>query len=354
MANRREQLPARNGRGIGAALGVAAVAAMLTVASGPAGADEAKMAAAKANGTITWYTSVWPEQLRHELADDFRAKTGLDLVIGYVGGTGQVVTRIATERKTQAYNVDVVDLVDEEVINGLIEDGVLRAYTSPNRGNIIGDCKDDAGYWAGFYFWALLMEYNTSRLKEEEVPKSWSELNDAKWKGKVVVADPNKSASGLGFVKGMVKLESWDWIVQLAENGVLVQTSGPGVHQSVLKGERLVGAPVSSFHSKTREQGGPVAMAMEEVLFVAPSVISVATNSSNPEGAELFADYLLSKEVAERYLNYGWFSCRDDMPGPYGLPSADKLKKVFPAPPSIGMSGPDVAARFHKILQDAR
>ena len=109
MANRREQLPARNGRGIGAALGVAAVAAMLTVASGPAAADEAKMAAAKANGTITWYTSVWPEQLRHELADDFRAKTGLDLVIGYVGGTGQVVTRIATERKTQAYNVDVVD-----------------------------------------------------------------------------------------------------------------------------------------------------------------------------------------------------------------------------------------------------
>ena len=105
------------------------------------------------------------------------------------------------------------------MINGLIEDGVLRAYMSPNRGNIIGDCKDDAGYWAGFYFWALLMEYNTSRLKEEEVPKSWSELNDAKWKGKVVVADPNKSASGLGFVKGMVKLESWDWIVQLAENG---------------------------------------------------------------------------------------------------------------------------------------
>ncbi len=355
MTNRRKQFLALVRKGIGLVLGVTVIGAMAVVGPAPASADEhAKMEAAKAKGTITWYTSVWPEQLRLELADDFRAKTGLDLVIGYVGGTGQVVTRIATERKTQAYNVDVVDLVDEEVINGLIDDGVLRAYKSPNLGNIIGDCKDDAGYWAGFYFWALLMEYNTSRLKMEDVPKSWSELNDPKWKGKVVVADPNKSASGLGFVKGMVKLESWDWIVQLAENGVLVQTSGPGVHQSVLKGERLVGAPVSSFHSKTREQGGPVAMAMEEVLFVAPSVVSVATNSSNPEGAELFADYLLSKEVAERYLNYGWFSCRDDMPGPFGLPSADKLKMVFPAPPSIGMSGSDVAAKFHKILQDAR
>jgi iron(III) transport system substrate-binding protein len=317
-------------------------------------ADEAKHKAAKAKGKITWYTSVWPEQLRNELAEDFRAKTGLDLVIGYVGGTGQVVTRIATERMTEAYNVDVVDLVDEEVINGLTKDSVLRAYKSANSKNIISTCKDEAGYWSGFYFWALLMEYNTDRLDKADVPKSWSELNDPKWKGKVVVADPNKSASGLGFVKAMVKLEGWDWIEKLAKNDLLVQTSGPGVHQSVLKGERIVGAPVSSFHSKTREQDGPVAMAMEEVLFVAPSVISVVTKSPNPEGAELFADYLLSKEVAERYLNYGWFTCRDDMPGPYGLPSADKLKMKFAAPPSIGMSGPDVAARFHKIFQDAQ
>ena len=351
MTNRKKGRHALIRKGIGFVLSATIVGTMSTSAFAD---NHAKMEAAKAKGQITWYTSVWPEQLRHELADDFRAKTGLDLVIGYAGGTGQVVTRIATERKTEAYEVDVVDLVDEEVINALVSDGVLRTYMSPNRGNIISDCKDEAGYWAGFYFWALLMEYNTSQLNKEDVPKSWSELNDPKWKGKVVVADPYKSASGLGFVKGMVKLESWDWLVKLAENDVLIQTSGPGVHQSVLKGERLVGAPVSSFHSKTREQDGPVAMALEEVLFVAPSVISVATNSSNPEGAELFADYLLSKEVAERYLNYGWFTCRDDMPGPFGLPSADKLKKIFPAPPSIGMPGPDVAAKFHQILQDAR
>ena len=351
MTNGKKGRHALIRKGIGFVLSATIVGAMSTSALAD---SHAKMEAAKAKGQITWYTSVWPEQLRHELADDFRAKTGLDLVIGYAGGTGQVVTRIATERKTEAYEVDVVDLVDEEVINALVTDGVLRTYMSPNRDNIISDCKDEAGYWAGFYFWALLMEYNTSRLDKEDVPKSWSELNEPKWKGKVVVADPYKSASGLGFVKGMVKLESWDWLVQLAENDVLIQTSGPGVHQSVLKGERIVGAPVSSFHSKTREQDGPVAMALEEVLFVAPSVISVATNSSNPEGAELFADYLLSKEVAERYLNYGWFTCRDDMPGPFGLPSADKLQKIFPAPPSIGMPGPDVAAKFHQILQDAR
>ena len=204
MTNRNKRPHSLIRKGIGFVLSATIVGAM----SASATADShAKMEAAKEKGQITWYTSVWPEQLRHELADDFRAQTGLDLVIGYAGGTGQVVTRIATERETGAYEVDVVDLVDEEVINALIDDGVLRAYKSPNRGNIISDCKDEAGYWAGFYFWALLMEYNTSRLNKEEVPKSWSELNDPKWKGKVVVADPYKSASGLGFVKGMVKLE---------------------------------------------------------------------------------------------------------------------------------------------------
>jgi len=333
----------------------AAVAAVSFVFLAPASAydfDQAKVKIAKEKGTITWYTSVFPEELRLGLAEDFRKQTGLDLVIGFAGGTGQVTTRIATEQKVGSYQVDVVDLVDEEVINTQIDAGILRAYDSVGRSNIsASSCKDDKGFWTGFYFWVLMMEYNTNLLDKSELPTSWSELNEDKWANKVVVADPYKSSSGLGFVKGLVKMHGWDWIEKLAKNNVLVQTSGPGVHQSVLKGERLVGAPVSSFHSKTRSQGGPVAMAIDEVLFAATSTISVTADAPNPEGGELLVDYLLSKEAGDKYLSYGWFACHDDVPGPFGLPAAGDLKMKFPGPPSIGMPGPDVAAKFHEILQ---
>jgi len=315
--------------------------------------DAGRIAAAKAKGKIVWYTSVFPEELRNEYAADFRKRTGLDLQIGYVGGTGQVVTRITTERKTGAYSVDVVDLVDEEVINGLVKENVLRPF-KPGADKILASCKDRNNYWYGFYFWGLLMEYNTQMVKPADLPKSWEELAEPKWKDKVVVADPSKSASGLGFVKAMVSSKGWEWIDKLAANGVLVQTSGPGVHQAVLKGERVIGAPVSSFHSKTRQQNGPVAMVIDEALFVAPSVISVTTNANNPVGAELFAEYLMSKEAGELAVKYGWFSCRDDLPGPFGLPSAAKLKVKFPTLPSIGMTGPAIAERFDQTMQKAR
>ena len=81
-------------------MGVAAAASFALLA--PASAydfDQAKVKIAKEKGTITWYTSVFPEELRLALAEDFRKQTGLDLVIGFAGGTGQVTTRIATERK---------------------------------------------------------------------------------------------------------------------------------------------------------------------------------------------------------------------------------------------------------------
>lgn len=315
--------------------------------------DQEKLKRAQAIGKLTWYGSIYPETLRDRLVKEFEELTGLDVNI-YVGGTGQIVSRLETERKAGSYNVDVFDGADLEVIdNALIKTGLMRPYTPSSAANIAEKFKHPDGYWHGMYFWTLLLEYNTNIYDEGSAPKTFDLLNLPEYKGQVVVSDPARSAAGLGFIKTMVHWKGWDWVEKLAQNDPLVVAIGPGVEQAVVKGERPIGTVVSAFTSSTLKQGGPVAIANPQHLFSSPEVVGVMKDAPNPDGAELLVEYLTSREVHEMFRESGWFPCRVDVDGPHGMPSADALDLKFVSAPSIGMSREDIAGRFHKMLQAA-
>ena len=199
--------------------------------------------------------------------------------------------------------------------------------------------------------WTLLLEYNTKFYNEGNVPKTFDVLNKDIYKSKVVVSDPARSAAGLGFIKTMVHWKGWDWVEKFAKNDPLVVAIGPGVEQAVVNGERPIGTVVSSFTSATLKKGGPVAISNPEHLFSSPEVVGVMKDAPNPDGAELLVEYLTSKEVHEMFKGSGWFPCRNDVSGPYGMPAAADLQLKFMSAPSIGLTREEIAKKFHSMLR---
>ena len=335
-----------------AAIFVAIAVAAATLSSAQAITfDPEKLKRAQKVGKLTWYGSIYPETLRDRLVKDFEQRTGLDVNL-YVGGTGQIVSRLKTERKAGSRNVDVFDGADLEVINNeLIKTGLMRPYVPTSAASITGKFKHPESYWHGMYFWTLLLEYNTKFYNEGNVPKTFDVLNKDIYKSKVVVSDPARSAAGLGFIKTMVHWKGWDWVEKFAKNDPLVVAIGPGVEQAVVNGERPIGTVVSSFTSATLKKGGPVAISNPEHLFSSPEVVGVMKDAPNPDGAELLVEYLTSKEVHEMFKESGWFPCRNDVSGPYGMPAAADLQLKFMSAPSIGLTREEIAKKFHSMLR---
>jgi iron(III) transport system substrate-binding protein len=325
-------------------------AASISAPSLVLGQDDERLKKARSRGKISWYSSVYPDDLRNQLANDFKSRTGLDVSV-YAGGTGQVVSRMTTERKTGSFGVDVLDLADQEVLEGLIHDGVLRAYSPHDAKSIQTNYIGPNRLWSGLYFWVLTLEYNTKLYNASTAPKGFDDLTDPKFKGKVVLSDPARSAAGLGFLKAMVQWKGWDWVERLAKNEPLVVAIGPGVHEAVVSGERPIGTTVSSYVSAGLQQKAPVALAVEQMLFSSPEMVGIVKEAPNPDGAELFVDFLVSKHANELFRKFGWFSCRTDVPGPYGFPPAKELKFKYLSAPSIGMTQEQVAQKFHAMLR---
>lgn len=310
-----------------------------------------RIAAAKAAGKVTWYTSVAPDELRNELLEGFKKQTGLDVTV-YYGGTGTVYSRLTTERKTKSYKVDVVTLGDTDLVGELAEQQALRKYGAKELAAVGDGYKDANGNWVGICFWGLTKAVNTNQLKAAAAPKDWADLADPKWKGKVVISDPARSAGGLLFLKAMVNEQGWPWVEKLLRNDPLVIAIGPGIDQALANGERVVSTSITSFLSETLKAKAPVEP-VGDVLFTSPLTASVIADAPNPKGAELLVDYLTSKEAGDLFRKYGWFSTRGDVDGPYGFPSASALKVKYKSV-DLPMTRQQILEKYNQVVQASK
>ncbi len=314
-------------------------------------AADPRLAAARAAGKVSWYTSVAPDDLRKELINGFRDRTGLDVVV-YYGGSGTVYSRLATERKTGSHNVDVVTLGDIDLVEELSAGNTIRGYRAAGAAAITDAYKDRREQWIGICFYGLIKAINTNLVKPADAPQSWAELADPKWKGRVVVADPAKSASGLLMLKAMVAEQGWPWVEKLLRNDPLAIAIAPGIEQALANGERAVSTAATSFLSETLKAQGPVAP-VGEVLFTSPLTASLIAEARNPNGGELLIDFLTSKAAGEMFRKYGWFSSRQDVEGPYGFPSAARLK-VRHASVDLPGTRAQILEKYSQIVQAAK
>lgn len=348
----RGNLISRRGLMMGSAAAAAFSVAPNSTRHALAQADE-RLKRAREKGSVSWYTDSYPESMREALAQTFEKKTGIRISI-YGGGGNAIVSRLRTERTAGSRTVDVVNAGDSEVLDGLVTDGILKSFQPEGADAIHPDFKNPKGYYYGLYFWTLVLEYNTRVISKQNAPKTFEDLIDPKFKGKIVTADPARSTGGLGFVKAMVTATSWDWIEKFLRNDPLVMSVTPQIQPMVIRGERPISLMTSQFTSKSIEEGAPVALATEEALFGSPDHVGILTDAPNPDGALLFVEHLLSKEAQEIVRKSGPYSCRVDVAPPFGMPDVKDLKLRFKRAPRLDIPPGAIAERFHNMLRTAR
>lgn len=321
----------------------------------PASAQEdARLKRAKEKGKVTWYTSMFPTEMREALSQGFEKSTGVRMSI-YGAGTNEVVARLRTERATGARNVDVFDGGDYDVIEAMIKDKILKSFRPKGAEAILPDFKDSRGYFYGIYAWALVITYNTTVYTPATAPQGWLDLSNPKFKGKIIISDPARATAALGFCKVMVKWKGWDWIEEFLRNDPLVMSVSSEIQPAVVRNERPIGIISSQFPSKMMEEGAPINIVKtDDPLFPSPDVIGIIADAPNPDGAELFVEYLISKQAQEIVRGFGPYSSRVDVSNPFGMPPLKDVKFKYMIPPPLDIDAVQIAERFQKMLRAAK
>ncbi|ETN41874.1 uncharacterized protein HMPREF1541_03813 [Cyphellophora europaea CBS 101466] len=101
------------------------------------------------------------------------------------------------------------------------QEGRLLLYKPPNHTNIYPSHKDHDGAYYGAAVWSFgKFLYDNTRLKASELPKSYADLLEPKWKGKLVLTYPNDDDAVNYLFSIVVGRYGWDWLEALNKQDV--------------------------------------------------------------------------------------------------------------------------------------
>src|SRR5262249_17465500 len=143
--------------------------------------------------------------------------------------------------------------------------------------------------------------YNTDLVKADDAPKSFADLLDPKWTGKIVKAHPGYSGTVLTATYEMARDLGWDYFEKLAKQRVLQVQSGTDPPKKIALGERAVTPDGSEYVMfQLKEAGKPVEIVYPSEgapLITGPNAIF--KNAPNPNAARLFQSWMFSLKAQQ-------------------------------------------------------
>jgi len=263
-----------------------------------------------------------PSELIDMVSKGFTTKTGIKVSVVRLG-TGEAMKRIAAEKDKPL--CDVFWSGDVAVLDNAKE--YFQSYRSPEAEVLPAGYVEKEARWTASNAHIMIIMVNKSLVQESEMPKAWKDLFALAWKGKVVMANPEKSGSAYAQVYGLYKLYGWDGLNQLIANAKILDSSSL-IYKGVAAGEYPLGITME-YAAYRYIAGGDKNVGIiypSDGAFMAPEAAGIVKNCPHPEEAKKLLDYLLSKEVVEEVFDK--FSRRPARPDAADVEGLQALKTI--------------------------
>ena len=310
--------------------------------------------AARKEGKVVYYTSV-DLPLAEKIAKAFEAKYSGVAVRVERTGAERVFQRIGQEYASRIHAVDVVNSSDASHFIVWKRDGLLAPYVPEDVAKFYpADHKEAGGLFASFRLGLCIIAYNTNLVKKEEAPKSFADLLDPKWKGKILKAHPGYSGTIMTATFQMQRDLGWGYLEKLAQQNVMQLQSSADPPKKLALGERAVQADGNEYNIfQIKEKGGPVepVYATEGTpLVVGPN--GIFKEAPNPNAARLFQSFCFSSECQQLISDVGGQrSVHPQVKEKAGRKPFKEIKTMKEDAAGVEKMGEEIKARYVKIFK---
>ncbi|MEA2880277.1 MAG: iron(III) transport system substrate-binding protein [Hyphomicrobiales bacterium] len=308
--------------------------------------------AARKEGKIALYSAL-DLTLSEKLAKAFEATyPGIPVRVER-SGAERIFQRIGQELTSRIQAVDVVLSTDAAHFVAWKRSGWLAPYVPEDVAQHFPmDAIDADGMYANLCASLSSIGYNTNLVRSADAPRSFADLLDPKWRGKLVKAHPAYSGTILTATFAMARELGWSYFEKLARQKVMQVQSASDPPKKLALGERAVQADgADAILLQLKEQGQPV-----ELVYASEGAPLITTpggvfrSAPNPNAARLFQSFLCSVEGQRVFVDgnrHPFHALVKVKPGRTPL-SAIKLMKSDPA--TVEAQSEEIKARYTKLF----
>jgi iron(III) transport system substrate-binding protein len=279
--------------GLVATLASSAALAQADIASYQ-GADRTQklIEGAKKEGTLSIYSSATTEDM-NALTSAFQKKYGIRTQV-WRASSENIIQRVATEARGGRFDVDVFE-TDGVAMEAVHREKLLQVVKTPYLSDLIPAATPKHGEWIGDRVQVFTAAYNTDKVKKADLPKTFEDLLDPKWKGKLGIEAADNDwfsavVTELGEEKGLKLFRDI-----IAKNGMSVRKGHTLMANLVVSGE--VPLALTTYLYKVlqlKNDGAPIDWFVLPPEVARAQGVGMAAKAPHPYAAVLFMDFILS------------------------------------------------------------
>jgi iron(III) transport system substrate-binding protein len=320
----------------------------------PSSVTPSLIEAARKEGKVSYYSAL-ELNVAERLAKAFETKYPDITVRVERSGAERIYQRIAQEQGSGINAVDVANSTDpahyldwkaRDWLAPYVPDDVAKYFPA--------DQVDPDGLYATSCGWIEAIGYNTSLVRGEDAPKSYADLLDPKWQGKIVKAHPGYSGAIMTATFVLVRELGWEYFEKLAQQKIMQVQSAADPPKKLLLGERAVMADGNDYNLLLlKDQGKPVEVVYASEgspLIIVPS--GIFRSAPNPNAARLFQSFFFSAEgqqlLVDTFAHRSFHARIEEKPG---HPKLASLKLLKSDPAAVLAQSEEIKARYAKIFK---
>jgi iron(III) transport system substrate-binding protein len=329
-------------------------ARVVSAAPPPEAITAALIEAAKKEGEVSYYTAM-DLSVAEPLAKAFEAKFGGIKVAVERTGAERLFNRLAQETASNIRRADVVNSSDAAHFITWKRDGWLAPYVTVDIAeNVPADQRDPDGTFVNQRTHLSTIAYNSSLVKPEDAPRSFADLLDPKFAGKLVKGHPGYSGTIMTATHQIARELGWGYFEKLGKQRVLQVQSATEPPKKIEAGERAVAVDGSDYlFWMARERGAPIEIVRPtEGTPQISNPMTVFKAAPNPNAARLMFAWIMSAEGQAFIVNLsGQYPANSKVKAKAGRPALASIKTLREDPAEVEKMADDIKARYQRTFK---
>ena len=310
--------------------------------------------AAKKEGKVVYYSSM-DLPVGEKLGKAFEAAfPGIQIQIER-SGSERLFQRIAQEFSSNIHAADVINSSDAAHFIPWKKSGWLMPFVSEDIAKYFPEAyRDPDGTFAVSRIWLSSIAINTNLVKPEDAPKSFADLLDPKWAGKMVKAHPAYSGTIMTATFQLVRELGWGYYEKLAKQRVMQVQSSTDPPKKLSLGERAVMADGNEYGVVLlKEAGQPV-----EPIYPAEGTPTISgptgifASAPHPNAAKLFQAWLHTRETQQFFMDFtAQYSAHPQVTSKPGRRKLSDIKLMKEDPAGVAARSEEIKTRYAKLFR---
>jgi iron(III) transport system substrate-binding protein len=310
--------------------------------------------AATKEGKVVLYSSM-DLPVGEKLSKAFEAAyPGLSVQIER-SGSERLFQRLDQEFASNIHAADVINSSDASHFIPWKKNGWLAPFVSEDVAQYFPSAyRDGDGMFATTRIWLSSIAYNTNLVKPDDAPKSFADLLDPRWAGKMVKGHPAYSGTIMTATFEMVRDLGWDYFEKLAKQRVMQTQSSTDPPKKLSLGERAVMVDGNEYGIVLlKEAGQPVEPVYPtEGAPVISGPTGIFANAPHPNAARLFQAWLHTRQTQQFFIDFtAQYSVHAQVASKAGRRRLSDIKLMKEDPAALETMTEEIKTRYARLFR---